>query len=237
MKAFLQDIKDSIKYAFSDKAAIIIIGSLMAITSIVYKNESVPPVYKLITVTMLIIMGYGSYVSWYTLKGSDKHPKFKNLKRITWEGFKKSLINFIYGIGLTYFLHIAKTNIPNGNILIGALATIAFILLYLCLIGGLLNRYIHRGKFSEAFHISEILDLMSLFDVKSFIKVLLAVLISQTFALSVFVGFSDGFSMIELIYSISTFFLAPFLYIATKRLVGMNVRKLLEKNDIRRVDE
>ena len=55
-----------------------------------------------------------------------------------------------------------------------------------------------------------------------------AVIISQAFAISVVVGFSNGFDLIELLKSLSTFFLAPFFYIAAKRFVGLNVRELLK---------
>ena len=174
-------------------------------------------------------MGYGSYVSWYTLKGSDDHPKINNLKKLVWEGFKKSVITFIYSIGLTFFFHQAKVNL-NSNIILALISIILFVLIYLCLIAGLLNRYLHKGKFIEAFNLFEIIDLISIFDIKSFIRVVAAVIISQAFAVSVVIGFSDGFSMAELLFSISTFFLSPFLYITTKRLVGLNVRELLKNS-------
>ena len=179
------------------------------------------------TVTLLIVMGYGSYVSWYTLKGSDKHPKINNLKKLIWEGFKKSAITFIYSIGLTFFFHQMKVNL-NSNIIIALISAILFVLIYLCLIAGLLNRYLHRGKFIEAFNLVEIINLLRLFDIKSFIRVIVAVIISQVFAISVVIEFGPGFSMTEMLMSLSTFFLAPFFYIAAKRLVGLNVRELLK---------
>ena len=100
-------------------------------------------------------------------------------------------------------------------------------LIYLSLILGLLNRYLHKGKFMEAFKLREMWNLLTLFDIKSFIKVICAVIPSQLFAISVVIGFSDGFDLIELLKSISTFFLAPFFYIAAKRFVGLNVRELI----------
>ena len=199
----------------------------MAITSLINKNGFLNSFWKMFTVTLLIVMGYGSYVSWYTLKGSDKHPKINNLKKLIWEGFKKSAITFIYSIGLTFFFHQIKVNL-NSNIIIAIISAILFVLIYLCLIAGLLNRYLHRGKFIEAFNLIEIINLLHLFDIKSFIRVIVAVIISQVFAISVVIEFGPGYSLIEMLMSLSTFFSAPFLYIAAKRLVGLNVRELLK---------
>jgi hypothetical protein len=227
MKLFLDNIGDAVKYALSDRKGIIIISALMAITSIINKDGFLNPFLRVFTLTLVIVMGYGSYVSWYTLKGSDEHPKINNLKKLTWEGFKKSVITFIYSIGLTFFFHQAKVNL-NGNIIIALISIILFVLTYLCLIAGLLNRYLHKGKFIEAFNLFEIIDLVQLFDIKSFIRVVCAVIISQVFAISVVIGFIDGFNLTELLMSLSTFFLAPFFYIAAKRLVGLNIRELLK---------
>ena len=227
MRLFVGNLGNAVKYALSDRKGIIIISALMAITSIATANQHLNSFWRMLAVTLLIVMGYGSYVSWYTLKGSDKHPKINNLKKLIWEGFKKSAITFIYSIGLTFFFHQMKVNL-NSNIIIALISAILFVLIYLCLIAGLLNRYLHRGKFIEAFNLVEIINLLRLFDIKSFIRVIVAVIISQVFAISVVIEFGPGFSMTEMLMSLSTFFLAPFFYIAAKRLVGLNVRELLK---------
>ena len=113
---------------------------------------------------------------------------------------------------------------------IALISIVLFVLIYLCLIAGLLNRYLHKGKFIEAFNIPEIIDLVHMFDVKSFIRVVGAVIISQAFAITVVIEFGKGFTPIEMLMSLSTFFLAPFFYIAAKRLVGLNVRELLKNS-------
>ncbi len=227
MKLFFRNIIDAVKYALSDRKGIVIISALLAITSFINKDGFLNSFWKIFTVTLLIVMGYGSYVSWYTLKGSDKHPKINNLKKLIWEGFKKSVITFIYSIGITFFIHQAKVNL-NSNIIIAVISVILFVLIYICLIAGLLNRYLHKGQFLKAFNLFEIIGLLKLFDIKSFIRVVSAVIISQAFAVSVVILFDPGFSLTELLFSISTFFLSPFLYIATKRFVGLNVRELLK---------
>ena len=235
MRIFVGNVRDAIEYAFADKKALVLICALMSITSIISKNGTISPLYKLFTITLLFVVGYGSYVSWHTLKGSDGHPKLENnVRRLVWEGFKKSVITFIYTGFLVVLMALANDYYSQGNLIVAAVCVILFCIVYLFLIGGLLNRYLHRGKFLEAFHLIEIYNLLSLFDLRSFIRVVAAVIISQIFAVSVVIGFTNGFSMFELVYSIASFFLAPYLYIANKRLVGLNVRELLKKNDIRR---
>ena len=230
MKLFIKHIKESIDYALSDKTGIIVISTLVAIACFINRDSLSDPILKVLNVFLLIVVGYGSYVSWYTLKGRDEHPHLKNnLKRLVWEGFKKSVIVFIYSGFLWLLGRLAKLSYENGNLIFTTSFIILFILLYLCLIAGLLNRYLHKGKFIEAFHLREIIELIKIFDTRSFLKVIIAVMISQAFSASIVIPFSQGITLLDIIYSIATFFLAPFLYIATKRLVALNVYDLLEK--------
>ena len=232
MRLFIDHIKESIDYALSDKTGIIIISSLISIACLINRNSLSDPILKMINIFLLIAVGYGSYVSWYTLKGRDEHPHFRNnMKRLIWEGFKKSVIIFIYSGFLYVMLRLAKQSYTDGNLIFAACFIILFVLLYLCLIAGLLNRYLHKGKFIEAFHIPEIINLIKIFDTRSFIKVLIAVMISQAFSASVIIPFSQGLTLVDIIYSVATFFLAPFLYVATKRLIALNVYDLLEKQN------
>ena len=126
MRLFVGNLGNAVKYALSDRKGIIICSALMAITSIITANHRLNSFWGMFCVTLLIVMGYGSYVSWYTLKGSDEHPKINNLKKLIWEGFKKSVITFIYSTGLTFFIHQAKVYL-NSNIII---AIISIIYLY-----------------------------------------------------------------------------------------------------------
>ena len=232
MRLFIDHIKESIDYTLSDKTGIIIVSSLVSIACFINKNSLSDPILKVINVFLLIVVGYGSYVSWYALKGRDEHPRFKNnMKRLVWEGFKKSVIVFIYSGFLYALIRLAKLSYADGNLIFTVCFVILFILLYLCLIAGLLNRYLHNGKFIGAFHLREIINLIKIFDTSSFIKVIIAVIISQAFAASVVIPFSKGLTLLDIIYSIATFFLAPFLYISSKRLIALNVYDLLEKQD------
>ena len=231
MKLFLGHVKESINYALSDKTGLLIVSSLVSIACFINKNSLSDPILKVVNIFLLIVVGYGSYVSWYALKGRNEHPRFKNnMKRLVWEGFKKSVIVFIYSGFLWLLARLVKQNYVDGNLIFVVCFIILFILIYLFFIVGLLNRYLHKGKFIEAFHLFEIIELIKLFDTKSFIKVIVSVMISQAFSASVVIPFTKGFSLIDIIYSIATFFLAPFLYVATKRLIALNVYDLLEKH-------
>ena len=232
MRLFIDHIKESIDYALSDKIGLVIVSTLICIACFINRDSLSDPILKVINVFLLIVVGYGSYVSWYTLKGRDEHPRFRNnMKRLVWEGFKKSVIVFIYSGCLYLVLLLAKRSYADGKVIFAACFIILFVLIYLCLIAGLLNRYLHKGKFIEAFHLREIINLIKIFDTRSFIKVIVAVLISQAFSASIVIPFSQGITLLDIIYSIATFFLAPFLYVATKRLIALNVYDLLEKQD------
>ena len=152
MRLFIDHIKESIDYTLSDKTGIIIVSSLVSIACFINKNSLSDPILKVINVFLLIVVGYGSYVSWYALKGRDEHPRFKNnMKRLVWEGFKKSVIVFIYSGFLYVLIRLAKLSYADGNLIFTVCSVILFILLYLCLIAGLLNRYLHNGKIATFF--------------------------------------------------------------------------------------
>ena len=235
MRLFVDHIKESIDYALSDKVGLVIISSLVSIACLINKHSLSDPILKVINILLLIVVGYGSYVSWYALKGRDEHPHFKNnMKRLVWEGFKKSVIVCVYSGFMYVLIRLAKQSYADGNLIFTACFIILFVLAYLCLIAGLLNRYLHKGKFIEAFNIPKIINLMKLFDPKSFIKVIVAIMISQTFAVSIVIEFNQGIAIFEIIYSIATFFLTPFLYVATKRFIALNVYDLLENKKIKK---
>lgn len=225
MRQFYEDIKNAIRYALSDRYAIIVIGGIFLLASLI--NKYADNFLRLSNLILLYVVGYASFISWYTINGRDKHPNLKNVKRMAWEGFKKSTITMVY----SFFLAIAAINAnsfySSGRYLPAIALTVLFLMIYLTLIGGLFNRYLNGGVFLKAFDVPEIVRLLKSFDDKTFIRVIVAVIISQTFIVSVFVNFDQGFSLVELLFTISTFFLSPFLYIVTKRLTGLQVRNLL----------
>lgn len=225
MKVFYNSIKDAVRYGLADKLAILVIGGIMFLTALDHRFFDIPFHYS--SILMLIVVGYGSFISWYAINGQDKHPRLNNIKKMAWEGFKKSCIIVAYSIFLTYVGHYGKEFLSSGNYLFGIILTVLFLLTYLMLIGGLFNRYLNNGKFLKAFDLVEIIKLLLSFDTRNFIRVLIAVVISQTFTVSVFIKIIPEIPSLELLLTFAFFFLAPFLYMANKRLVGLQVRNLL----------
>lgn len=183
--------------------------------SIVNKYFEYLSMFHLSNILMLVAIGYGSMVSMYTISSSDTLPEIRNIKRIVWEGIKKSLIIAFYTIFLSYLFHHAKIHYLNGKGPLFVICAILFALVWLILIGGLLNRYFHNGAFFKAFNLVEIFRLFTSYDKVTFVQIIIFVIISQLFVVTVFVNFHKGFSLVELAYSVLTFFLAPFLFIAT----------------------
>lgn len=231
MNSVCTHIRDAVDYALADRKAVLLIGVMVFTASLISKDDFLHPVWNVFRLTIFFIVGYGSYISWYTLKGSDRHPDIRNWKRLMWEGFKKSTIIAVYSAGMGIARTHAVQGITDGNIALAVLCAVLFAVIYILLIGGLFNRYLNRGKFLKAFDFPEIIRLLRIFDLKSFIRVVGAVIVSQAFAVLVVIGFGKGFSLFEILFSIAAVFLAPFLYFSTKRLVGLNVRELLDKMD------
>ena len=227
MKTFYLSIKDAVRYALSDWKVVLVIGGLMCLSSISNKI-SVISLFKISNIFMVFVIGYGSFIAFYTIHGDDVPLNISNVKRIFWEGFKKSVILMFYSLFLNFFFTVAKSGYDKGDILIAVVSGLIFALIWLVLIGGLINRYLNKGKFTKAFDIVEIVKLLKSLIGHNFIRLIVAVIIAQVFALSVFIGLQDGLSVLEIVHSILTFFLAPFLFIATKRLVGLNIRELVK---------
>ena len=121
----------------------------------------------------------------------------------------------------------AKIFFENQNYLMSALCFVIFIIIYLILIGGLINRYLNNGRVLKAFNIVEIMVLLKRFDLKLFLQLLIAAVIAQLFAILSIIDLHQGLTLAELLASVPVFVRAPFLYFATKRLVGLQVRKLV----------
>ena len=168
MKLFYENIKDAIRYALSDRYAILVIGTIFLSASLINKYAS--NIFRLSNLILLYVVGYASFISWYTINGQDKHPRLNNVKRMAWEGFKKSTITIFYSIFLALAAINANSFYSSGNYLPAILLTILFAMIYLTLIGGLFNRYLNGGVFLKAFDVPEIVRLLRSFDNRTFIR-------------------------------------------------------------------
>ena len=93
MKEFIHDIVSAIEYAFKDPLAIFVIGIIMMVVSIINKHSATTVSFLIVfNVFMMVVVGYGSYISYYTINGIDGSPSIMNFKNLMWEGIKKSFI-------------------------------------------------------------------------------------------------------------------------------------------------
>ena len=230
MKRFCRNLKDATRYALSDYKVIIIIGGFFALSSFINKFLSEWSFLYLTNLVMIFVIGYGSYIIVYTIESQNYLPKLDDFKGIIWEGIKKLGILVIYSIFITYMFAYAEVYYFQGNLLFSAIFIVLFALFWIIFIGGLINRYFNNGKFLSAFDIVKIVKLLFNFNLNNFTRLIIVVAISQIFAITVFIDIDQHtFCIFELFVSFFTFFLAPFLYIATKRLIGVYIKILLEK--------
>ena len=222
--------KDTAKYALSDWKILIKLGLLMALVSVVNKMNIEYSILNLSDIFTIFIMGYGIYISYYTLEGSQELPKIKNPKKMFWEGFKKFLIITFYTIFLTYLSFYTKYYFNNKQYLLCIICVIIFNLIWFLLTGALLNKFINKNNFFKAFDIIEIIRLLRSFDMKNFIILMVVVLVTQFTIINVFIDYHPDFTLLEFGYVIVTFILSPFVYILNKRLVGIQLRRLLRMN-------
>lgn len=121
IKPFYLDASNAIRYALSDWKAIVVIGGFLFLSSV--SNKYVPDfsILKISNLLMIFVVGYGSYISFSTIKGKDKPPEIGRVRKILWEGFKKSIVISIYSVFLTFFYHHARLAFDGGDILISVI--------------------------------------------------------------------------------------------------------------------
>lgn len=85
MKGYLNDIKQSVEYALSDIRAILVIGSILFANSLIVRYFDPGHILKSFNVFVLIVIGYGSYITWYTINDYDGLPNIGNIKKLMWE--------------------------------------------------------------------------------------------------------------------------------------------------------
>lgn len=229
MKSFYKNTKNSLKYGLKDKKVILILGLMYFLSSFVNKFDVHPNILKLVNLFLLFIIGYGSYITWTTVNNIDELPDIKKYREIIWEGFKKSLILLIYTLIITYLIHcFLYYHIINP--VLSAISLILALLTYLILIVGLINRTINYGNILKSFDLKEIVELMIKFDKKILIKVIIAALMGQIISIISYIDIHPGFTLTEAFITVLSLILTPILYITTKRLIGIHIGQLLEKN-------
>lgn len=105
MEHFYINIKKAICYAFEDLSGIFIIGGILFLASLITKNDYFNDFTKFVVKAVLfIVVGYGSFILWYSINNSDEHPSIRNFKNIIWEGFQKNnCINCLFNFFNIFF--------------------------------------------------------------------------------------------------------------------------------------
>lgn len=248
------DLIDAIRYPFLDWKTLLTIGTLIFAITITNKAnlskidlaisilEGLIPSYfnsnEIVLILSILLLfleiGYGSKIVYKGLLGENEPPRLNKIKKLLWEGFKKYCIIVIYGIVMTLMLKHAKSYFFTGNIPLAIVFFILFNLVYLVLVGALLNRYENKGKFTKAFCYNEILGLMRDIGAKDVLTIFICAIIAQVFVVSGFVDISpETLTLFEIGISVLTFFLAPISLLSTKRLISLNLRRVYTEKDRR----
>ena len=177
-------------------------------------------------------MGYGFRIIYRGLIGENKPPKFNEILKLIWNGAKNYCVYILYAIIMSFLFKYTQSLFTTNNYPLAIIAFILFIFVYILLIGSLLNMCENRGRFMKAFKYNEIYDLLKDIGAIDTFTILISLVIAQTFAISCFVDIHPNtLTLLEVIYSILTFFLAPIALISTKRLISLNLRRVYAKKD------
>lgn len=226
------NIIDAIKYPFLDFKIIIIIGAILFTISILNKLSfsncfEKSAIFIVSSILLLLEMGYGFRIIYKGLIGENKPPKFDELLKLVWNGFKNYCVIFMHAIIMSFLFKHGKSLFFANNYPLSIVCFILFILVYVLLIGSLLNMCENRGRFIKAICYNEIFDLLKDIGTKDIFTILISLVVAQIFAISCFVDIHPNtLSLLEVIYSIITFFLAPITLISSKRIISLNLRRV-----------
>lgn len=229
----IETLKQTWNFTFSDLKTLLYLGCIyfiMASLNTFSWNNNLLNIIKYILSHLFLFLsvGYGSYISLYTLKYSDTLPKFKHIKKLIWEGIKKSTIIAIYFFIMDILRYIAEYYLEFNHIEIYILLIILSALTYIVLVLALSNRYLRDRKFLEAFNFKHIFLLFRHVQLKKFILVVILVMFSHIFVISCYIDSVNPFGLFELPLSFITFILTPFLYVFNKRLIAIHIREMFE---------
>lgn len=224
-------LKDIIRYTFSNYKTVLLIATLMLVISALgyiseNRSDIISPIAAiLLDILIFIEVGYGAEIIKTSYLGHDTPPKLTNIWELIKEGFRRTLIYLAYGV-ISLTLYKIETYFPFYSIE-SAICDFLIIIVNVLLCLGIINRFIHNGKFIKAFNLKEMLLLFKQFKIKQLISVIISILISQTFVISCIVDIHPGITVIDIILAILTFFLAPLTLISTKRLIGLTFREFV----------
>ena len=222
-------LRDIIKYTFGDYKNVLMIATLMLAISFFVnvseiRSDIISPISVIIVYILIFIeVGYGAEIIKTSYDGQNTTPKLIPTKELLKEGVKRTVIYVFYGL-ICILLYRLEQYFPFYSIE-SSVCDILIIVVTILMCLGIINRFLHNGKFSKAFNLKEMLMLYKKFKIKELVYVIISMLIGQAFVVSCLVDINPGFRIIDAILMVLTFFLAPLSLISTKRLIGLTFKR------------
>ncbi|WP_050553503.1 DUF4013 domain-containing protein [Methanobrevibacter boviskoreani] len=229
MDRFIDLFKNSLRYAVSDWKAIFILGVFLYIISYledtVFKSSDIQNLSGLIFIVILfafslIESGYSCKILEETVDGSEKPPIFANYLDLIRHGLKDELVVLFYMIIIGVILFFCfELEFYKYDFFVRAMGLFFVGLIYLTMLGGLLNLAHHHGNFKSGFAFREILDLLDKIGICKLVMVYSFIVLSEFLIYRfIFVDVSSN----GIVSFIVNFLIIPFFVIFSKRLFALS---------------
>ncbi len=230
-------IIDSLKYSVSDLKIIVILGIVLLLADTADRLTNIGIFANEIKITLLFIVlivaifeaGYVFRIIVDTIQGSNKLPKFNNLKSMFFQGISELVLLFIYFsipivfFGIFYFNFLMSMNFDTLPILADIYLIIILsltVLIYVFFPAVLLHRAHHEGSFRSSFEFIKIYHKIKSIGLKRLVVVYLGLFIIVSIVKIVLTStFADNVPLVGEI--IPDLIIAPYLLIFTTRVLGL----------------
>lgn len=230
-------IIDSLKYSVSDLKIIVILGIVLLLADTADRLTNIGIFANEIKITLLFIVlivaifeaGYVFRIIVDTIQGSNKLPKFNNLKSMFFQGISELVLLFIYFsipivfFGIFYFNFLMSMNFDTLPIFADIYLIIILsltVLIYVFFPAVLLHRAHHEGSFRSSFEFIKIYHKIKSIGLKRLVVVYLGLFIIVSIVKIVLTStFADNVPLVGEI--IPDLIIAPYLLIFTTRVLGL----------------
>ena len=225
------------KYSVSDLKIIVILGIVLLLADTADRLTNIGIFANEIKITLLFIVlivaifeaGYVFRIIVDTIQGSNKLPKFNNLKSMFFQGISELVLLFIYFsipivfFGIFYFNFLMSMNFDTLPILADIYLIIILsltVLIYVFFPAVLLHRAHHEGSFRSSFEFIKIYHKIKSIGLKRLVVVYLGLFIIVSIVKIVLTStFADNVPLVGEI--IPDLIIAPYLLIFTTRVLGL----------------
>ena len=230
-------IIDSLKYSASDLKILILLGIVLLLADTadglnytgVFANEIKFVLFVIVIIMAIFEAGYVFRILVETIKGSNKLPKFNNLKLMFFSGVKEIVILILYFsipivfFGLFYLNFLISMDFNTLPVVsdIFILIILSFtVIIYIFFPAVLLHRAHNEGKFKSSFEFKNIYHKIRSVGFHRLVVVYLGLFIIVSIVKIVLVStVSDNIPFIGDI--ITDLIIAPYLLIFTTRVLGL----------------